>query len=231
MPLANMVQCGDDRLGEECMAYKQLSLDAACAALQAGEVVAFSTETFYGLGCDALNPDAVGKVYAMKRRPYGLPLPVIIGDQDDLDRIVTEISPLTASLMDAFWPGPLSIILPASPEVPDLLTAGTRRIAVRFSPHPGCIALCRRARCVITASSANVSGNPPAASLEEIDPALGEGLAGVFDAPPVPRGGKPSTIVDIIQSGADEAARVLREGTISVAALQKTGVNVIVPDE
>ncbi len=69
------------------MAYKTLDLQSACKALHAGEVVAFPTETFFGLGCDALNPDAVGSVYAMKQRPYGLPLPVILGDLADLDRV------------------------------------------------------------------------------------------------------------------------------------------------
>ena len=213
------------------MAYKALDLEAACEALRGGGIVAFSTETFYGLGCDALNPDAVGKVYAMKQRPYGLPLPVIIGDVKDLDRIVAQVPPLARTVMDTFWPGPLSIVFPASPEVPDLLTAGTNRVAVRFSPHPGCIALCRGSRRVITASSANISGNPPTASVEDIDPALGDELVGVFNAPPAPRGGKPSTIVDIVPHGAGEAVRVLREGAVSVDSLKSAGLNVIVTDE
>lgn len=213
------------------MAYATLDLESACKALRDGNVIAFPTETFYGLGCDALNPDAVGKVYAMKQRPYGLPLPVIIGDCGDLDRIVPSVTPLARKIMDTFWPGPLSIIFPASPEVPDLLTAGTGRIAVRFSPHPGCVALCRASGCVITASSANVSGNPPAATPEGIDPALGDGLAGVYEAFPAPSGDKPSTLVDIVASGSEETVRVLREGALSVEDLRSAGVNVIVVGE
>ena len=213
------------------MAYPILDLQSACDALRAGEVVAFPTETFYGLGCDALNPDAVGAVYVIKQRPYGLPLPVVIGDAADLGRVATGVSPLARNLTESFWPGPLSILFTASPEVPDLLTAGTGRIAVRFSPHPGAIALCRASKCVLTASSANVSGNAPAVSCEELDPVLGDRLAGVFVAPPAPGGGNPSTIVEILGSGSEEVVRVLREGAVSVDSIRSAGFTVIAPAE
>lgn len=212
------------------MPHTVLDLHSACEALRGGNVIAFPTETFYGLGCDALNPDAVGAVYAMKRRPYGLPLPVVIGDHADLDRVAVDVHPLARKLMRAFWPGPLSIIFTASPDVPDLLTGGTGRIAVRFSPHPGSIALCRESQCVLTSSSANVSGNPPAATPEAIDPGLGDRLTGVYVAPPLPQGGKASTIVDIIASGTQSALRVLREGAVSAEALRSAGFDLIPTD-
>lgn len=211
--------------------YKTLDLQAACEALLAGEVVAYPTETFYGLGCNALNPDAVGGVYAMKARPYGLPLPVVIGDRADLARVAVNIPPLAQRLADAFWPGPLSIIFNASPDVPDLLTSGTGRIAVRFSPHPGCIALCHASGCILTSSSANISGNPPASRPEELAPDLLSRIAGVFDAPPLPHGGPPSTIVDIRVGGQVEFVRVLRDGAVSVEALQAKGFEVLIPGE
>jgi Sua5/YciO/YrdC/YwlC family protein len=213
------------------MPYNTLDLQMACAALQSGSVIAFPTETFYGLACDALNPDAVGAVYAMKQRGYGLPLPVVIGDIADLDRVAVDIHPLAHRLIDAYWPGPLSILFTASPEVPDLLTAGTGRIAVRFSPHPGSIALCRTSGCVLSSSSANVSGNPPAVTPEEIDPALGNSLAGVYVAPPAPLGGKPSTIVEIISSGTHSALRILREGAVSGEQLRSAGFDFVMVDE
>ncbi|SBV90629.1 YrdC domain protein [uncultured delta proteobacterium] len=212
------------------MAYKTLDLESACEALKTGGIIAFPTETFYGLGCDALNPDAVGAVYAMKQRPYGLPLPVIIGDIADLGRVAVDIHPLARQLMSAYWPGPLSIIFTASPEVPDLLTAGTGRIAVRFSPHPGCIALCRASRCVVTASSANISGTPPASTPADLDPALGSRLAGVYVSPPPPHGGKPSTIVDILASGSESAVRILRDGAISSEYIRSAGFDVVGAD-
>jgi len=212
------------------MPYQTLDLQTACAALHSGSVIAFPTETFYGLACNALNPDAVGAVYAIKQRAYGLPLPVVIGDIADLDRVAVDIHPLAHKLIDAYWPGPLSIIFTASPEVPDLLTAGTGRIAVRFSPHPGCIALCRTSGCVLSSSSANISGNPPAVTPEDVDPALGDSLVGVYVAQPAPQGGKPSTIVEIISSGSHSALRVLREGAVNREQLCSAGFDLVMAD-
>lgn len=213
------------------MPYTPLNIEAAASALRAGEVVAFPTETFYGLGCDALNPDAVGAVYAMKQRPYRLPLPVVIGDPSHLAMVVAEVPPVAEKLMAAFWPGPLSIIFPASPEVPDLLTASTGRIAVRFSPHSGCQALCRAAGMVLSASSANIRGNAPAIRPEDLDPDLLKKVRGVFDAPPLPAGGLPSTIVDILSGGGDGTIRVLREGAVSAETLRAANFDVIVYGE
>lgn len=213
------------------MPYTALNLDAAASALRAGEVIAFPTETFFGLGCDALNPDAVGAVYAMKQRPYGLPLPVVIGDPAQLTLVAAEVLPVAEKLMAAFWPGPLSIIFQASPEVPDLLTASTGRVAVRFSPHPGCQALCRKAGLVLSASSANISGSDPVTRPEELDQDLLKRISGVYDAAPLPAGGLPSTIVDILSDGGDGTVRVLREGAVSVKALSDANFSVVVPDE
>ena len=216
--------------GGTAMPYRTLDLQSACEALHGGRVIAFPTETFYGLACNALNPDAIGAVYAMKQRAYGLPLPVVIGDVADLERVAVDIHPLARTLIGAYWPGPLSIIFTASPDVPDLLTAGTGRIAVRFSPHPGSIALCRASGCVLSSSSANVSGNPPAVAPEDIDPAFGERLAGVYVAPPAPQGGKPSTIVEIISSGTQSALRVLRDGAVSAEELRSAGFETVMVD-
>lgn len=201
------------------MQYRVLDLDAVSAALREGKVVAFPTETFYGLACDALNPDAVGAVYTVKHRPYRLPLPVIIGERTQLAAIAGELSPLAGQLMDMFWPGPLSIILPALPEVPDLLTAGTGRIAVRHSSHPGAAELCRVSGLVLTASSANRSGVAPVTSPEDLDPEIMSQIEGVYAAKPMPGGGAPSTIVDILADGRGETVRVLREGAVSAARL------------
>jgi L-threonylcarbamoyladenylate synthase len=178
--------------------------------------VIFPTETFYGLGCDALNPDAVGAVYAAKRRPYRLPLPVVIGDTGQLDDIAARVSPAAQKLMDRFWPGPLSIIFPARPEVPDLLTAGTRRIAVRLSSHPAAAGLCRESHRVLISSSANISGIPPVSRPQDLDPALADKVGGIYDQPPAPAGGEPSTIVDVVPGpGGQGVIRLLRQGAIT----------------
>lgn len=211
--------------------YTALDLHAACNALRDGSAVIFPTESFYALGCDALNPDAVGAVYAIKQRPYRLPLPVIIGDAAQLERITGDVPAVAEQLMRLFWPGPLSIIFRAAPEVPDLLTGGTGRVAVRLSPHPAAAALCRESGLVLSASSANISGQPPAARPEALDPLLRERVAGVYDAPPYPGGGEPSTIMDILSDGGHGALRVLREGGVSVGALRAKGFDVIIADE
>lgn len=213
------------------MTYTKLDLDAACKALHDGSVIVFPTETFYGLGCDALNPDAVGAVYAMKQRPYGLPLPVVIGELDHLGVVARDVPPLASKLMESFWPGPLSIIFAASPETPDLLTAGTNRIAVRFSPHPGVASLCRASGLVLTASSANISGRPPATRPDELDPLLFRHVAGVYDEGPYPNGGEPSTIVDILADGGEGTLRVLREGGVSAAAMREKGFDLVIAGE
>lgn len=212
------------------MSYFRLDLQGAGAALRDGSAVIFPTESFYALGCDALNPDAVGAVYAAKERPYRLPLPVVIGDRTQLETIVSEVTPLAEKLMNAFWPGPLSIIFPASPEVPDLLTGGTGRIAVRLSPHPAPTALCRESGLILSASSANISGQPPVTRPEELDPLLFKKIAGVFDMPPLPGGGGPSTIVDILSDGGEGTVRVLREGGVSLEALRAKGVSLVSVD-
>ena len=212
------------------MPYSTLDLQAACEALRDGATIVFPTESFYAMGCDALNPDAIGAVYAIKQRPYRLPLPVVIGDRAQLDIIVGEVPPLAVKLMDAFWPGPLSIVLPASPEVPDLLTSGTGRIAVRLSPHPAVAALCRESGLILSASSANISGQPPATTPDALEPMLLQHVAGVFDLPPLPGGGNPSSIVEILADRGEGTVRVLREGGVSLDALRSKGFTVVTAD-
>ena len=209
------------------MAYAALDLGAASAALKAGAVIAFPTETFYGIGCDALNPDAVGAVYAIKQRPYKRPLPVVIGELSRLSRIAGAIPPVAERLMDVFWPGPLSILLPAAAETPDLLSAGTGRIAVRFSSHPACVELCRASGLILTASSANISGQAPVTRPEELDAGLARNIRGVYVDGPPPAGGGASTIVDILRDGDEGRLRVLREGAVSVESLLAAGFRVL----
>ncbi len=209
---------------ELTMPFSLLSLADAVAALRTGGILVYPTETFYGLGCDAMSPDAVGTVYAAKKRPYGLPLPVIIGERGQLNSIVSQVFPAAERLMDCFWPGPLSIIFPARKDVPDLLTAGTRRIAVRLSSHPGAASLCRESGLVLTSSSANISGTPPVTRVDALDPELAPLVSGVFEAQPAPAGGEPSTIVDIVPGKDGQGdIRILRQGVISLEVLNQAG--------
>lgn len=215
--------------------FPHLSLDEACDALVAGKLIAFPTETFYGLGCNAMNADAVGAVFSLKKRSLAMPLPVVISSTDMLDDLVINVSETTRSLIETFWPGPLSILLPARPEVPDLLTANAHKIAVRFSPHPAVLELCRATGRVLVASSANISGRPPAARFADLDPELSRGIEGVYNAGPEPAGESPSTVLEVREKQGRGTVCILRPGAISEHDLRSAGftvqetVNPIVP--
>ena len=210
----------------QSIALPFLSFAAACEALTLGRTILFPTETFYGFGCDAMNPDSVGAVFSIKKRSLSMPLPVIIGSLDKLSSVVAHVPPLAEKLMAAFWPGPLSIVLPAAPEVPDLLTANAGRIAVRFSPHPATVELCRGTDKVLVASSANISGSPSATRPENLEPELVRNSAGIFAIGPEPAGGLPSTVVDVIEGRNTGRIRILRSGAVSFESLIDAGFSV-----
>mgnify|MGYP000848964141 CR=1 FL=1 len=116
----------------------------ALALLKHGGVIAYPTETLYGLGADALNEAAVRKIFAIKGRGFRNPLPVIIGAPEDLAPLVADVPETAARLMQIFWPGPLTLVFRSAPRVPTLLTAGTGKIGVRLSSHPVARELARR---------------------------------------------------------------------------------------
>jgi L-threonylcarbamoyladenylate synthase len=130
----------------------------ACALLRAGEIVALPTETVYGLAADALNPDAVARVFAAKERPSFDPLIVHIASRGDLKHVAIvpeEIAETVAHLTAAFWPGPLTLILPKHPDIPDIVTSGLPTVAVRQSAHPVFRAINKELGNPIAAPSAN----------------------------------------------------------------------------
>ena len=199
-----------------------LTLERAAALMRDGNPVIFPTETFFGLGSRTLDPDASAKVFLAKHRSNVRPLPLILGDWDQLEtiaKIPEEILPL----LRAFWPGPLSVILPARLRVPEVLTGGTGRVAVRISSHPVARALARAVGEPITASSANISGEAPVTAAADLNPKLCAAVSGVLDLPPAPAGGLPSTLVEL----EDGALRVLRKGSIPPEALETKGFRVI----
>ena len=205
------------------MYSEPLSLDDACHALRHGKLVIFPTETFYGIGCNAMDPDAVGSIFSAKHRALSLPLPVVVYGREQLAEFVSVVSETASRLMDVFWPGPLSLVLPALDEVPDLLTANAGRVAVRCSPHPAVIALCETSGLVLVASSANISGNPPVSRAEELEPELVASAAGIFVAGPSPEGDLPSTVVDIQEGRDGSIVRILRKGAVTEEQLREAG--------
>ena len=199
-----------------------VTLERAAERMRASEPVIFPTETFYALGSRALNSDATARVFVAKHRSTVRPLPLIIGHMSQLEQ-VAKVSPALLPLLERFWPGPLSVLFPAHLRVPDVLTGGTGRVAVRLSSHPVATALALAVGEPITSSSANMSGKAPVVDAEALDPELRASVSAVLDLPPVPSGGLPSTLVEF----EDGALRVLRPGAVSREALVQAGWTVL----
>lgn len=193
----------------------------AVLILQAGGVVAFPTETFYGLAVDATNGDAIERIFQIKGRPLGSPIALIAGSKNGISGLVTEIPAVAQRLMQAFWPGPLTLLFPASPRISPRLTAGTGKIGIRVSSHPIADSLANRLGGPITATSANMSGTPECLTAGEVLATLGDRIDLIIDGGPAP-GGKGSTFLDITV----DPPACLREGAISFSLIQyplKTG--------
>jgi len=141
------------------------NLKPAVEALRRGDVVVFPTETLYGLGADALNPEAVQKVFSLKGRDPLNPIPVIIADEAMLQDLVTDVPDLARDLMQRFWPGPLTIVLPGRKDIPKPLLNVSGGIGVRISGEPTATNLVKALGRPITATSANPSGKEPARTL------------------------------------------------------------------
>jgi len=185
------------------------SLISAVEILRAGGVVVYPTETFYGLGVDALNQKAIKKVFTIKGRSFAQPLLILIPEQDYLPRYVTEVSEKARRLMEHFWPGPLTMVFSASPQLPSILTAGTKKIAIRISPHPIARALTSAFAGPLTSTSANISGEQSPATAKEVFSHLGGMIDLIIDGGKTP-GQMPSTIVDVTFS----PPQLVREGMV-----------------
>jgi len=189
-------------------------INAAASIIARGGVIAYPTETFYGLGADATNPEAVRKIFAVKGRNFQNPVSVIIGRLENLDGLVAAIPESARKLMEAFWPGALTIVFAAKPAVSPLLTADSGKIGVRLSSHPGALRLAQKLGRPITATSANLSGAPECASAEAAAAQLGNLVDAILDLGPT-SGAIGSTFIDVTT----DPPAILREGVISKAAI------------
>ncbi len=186
-------------------------LAAAAAAVRRLQVIAFPTDTVFGLGCDPGSVEAVARVYELKGRPASMPLILMGADREGLRRYA-RLSPLAESLGDRFWPGPLTLILEALPAAAALGGQGT--VGVRIPDHSLTLALLRRTGPLAT-TSANPHGLPPVADAEEAVARL-PGLAGAVWAPgPVTGPARPSSILDLTR----DPPVLVREGTLGAAQL------------
>ena len=185
----------------------------AAALLRAGKLVAFPTETVYGLGADALDAAAVAAIFAAKGRPPANPLIVHVGDIAQATALCAW-NDLAQRLAERFWPGPLTLVLPRREGVPDIVTAGGPTVALRMPAHPVALALLRAAGVPLAAPSANLSGQISSTRAEHVLAGLSGRIDAVLDAGPSP-GGIESTVVGLVGG-----ARLLRPGLLAPADIE-----------
>jgi L-threonylcarbamoyladenylate synthase len=188
-------------------------LAAAARAVRAGRLVVLPTDTVYGIGCDAFSSTAVRALLAAKRRGPDMPVPVLVGSWSTIDGLVLGVPKTARELIEAFWPGGLSLVLPHAPSLDWDLGSTKGTVMLRMPLHPVALELLRDVG-PMAVSSANVSGSPPAASAGEAQAQLGDSVAVYLDGGP---SGEPiaSTVVDLT----GDEPRVLREGAVSTAAV------------
>ncbi len=184
-----------------------LALPRALEILQFGGLVAFPTDTVYGVGALAFNGAAVESIYAAKGRPVEKAIPVLIGDADDLAKVSAEVPEIALKLAARFWPGPLTMVVPKHPGLPEAVSA-TPTVGVRIPDHPVARALLRLAG-PMAVTSANLSDQPSPCTAQDVFAQLGGRIALILDGGKTP-GGVPSTVVDCV--GAE--LQVLRAGPI-----------------
>lgn len=187
----------------------EAAIAKAAAILKGGGVIAYPTETFYGLGADVRNERALEKLYTIKGRGFNKPISIIIGSRDDLKWFAREITPAAEILMARFWPGGVTLLFQAAHGLSERLTAGTGKIGIRLSSNPVATLLAQNLSGAITATSANRSGEGECVSAREVISSLGETVDAVIDGGRT-AGGTGSTIVD---TTVDPPA-VIREGIV-----------------
>ncbi len=196
------------------MRVPDAAIREAVRVVRAGGVVAFPTETCYGLGVDPFNNQALARLFAVKGRQRLKPVLVLVRDREQIDRLATSVPPPFLPVMARFWPGPVTLVFPARPGLPELLTGNTGTVGIRRSPHPCAARLLERLGSPLTATSANRSGAAPARTAGEIKAAFGRDVDLVLDDGATP-GNLPSTLV-----GCRNGRLVcLREGAIPFARI------------
>jgi L-threonylcarbamoyladenylate synthase len=189
-------------------------LAQAADAVRAGGIIALPTDTVYGLAVDPFNAQAVQRLFAAKGRQLSRALPLIAADLAQLESGLGSLPPLGRLLAAQFWPGPLTILMKAAPAIPHDVIGGTGRVGVRVPDHAVARGLCRASERVLTATSANLSGQPAADRPDDLVASLGHQIDVLLDAGRTP-GGPPSTIVDV--SGGDVI--LVRSGAIDWEAV------------
>ncbi len=197
-----------------CIAYNDIV--RAAKKIKDGGLVAFPTETVYGLGADALNPVACAKIFQVKNRPLEDPLIVHIADKENLFKVAREVYKITLDLIDAFWPGPLTLVLKKQEAIPDIVTGGLDTVAVRMPDHKIALSLIKEAQTPIAAPSANLFGKPSPTTAQHVLEDLDGKIDLIIDAGNT-NIGLESTILDMTQ----DPFCVLRPGGIAIEELRR----------
>jgi L-threonylcarbamoyladenylate synthase len=191
------------------------ALAEATRFLVRGQAIAFPTDTVYGIGVPAFDPQAVARLYTIKERPLSKPIPILIGRVEDLNQIARSIPEVAWELAQEFWPGGLTLILPGSPQLPDILTADDDTVAIRLPDHPVPVEIIRALGSPLAATSANLSGHLNPTRAQEVAAQLGNRIPLIIDGGSCPAG-IPSSLVDLSR----KPARLLRSGAIPVSRLK-----------
>jgi L-threonylcarbamoyladenylate synthase len=187
----------------------------AVQVLRRGGIVAFPTETYYGLAVDPGNEAALQRLFQIKNRPAGKPLLLLVHDISLLDGLVSAVPDVYLPLIGKYWPGPLTLIFPAQPHLSAWLTGGTGTVGVRISPRPEARALARIFGKAVTATSANLSDQPPARFAFEVSDSFGSAVDFILDGGKTP-GGRCSTVIGL----RDGRLCLLRPGAITVEGVE-----------
>jgi L-threonylcarbamoyladenylate synthase len=193
------------------------AVEQATKALQRGELVAFPTDTVYGVGAHAFLPEAVLRLYAVKERPAELPIPLLLPDAKAMDSVCAEVPPAAWRLAERFWPGGLSLVLPRAPIVSDAVTAGGDTVAVRVPDRALVLELCERLGAPLATTSANRHGQASPVTADEVLAALGGRISLILDGGACP-GGLASTVLDLTTM----PPRILRAGPITAEQVAAT---------
>jgi L-threonylcarbamoyladenylate synthase len=199
-------------------------IEKAVVILKNGGLVAYPTDTVYGLGACMTDSEAVDRIFQVKGRPKGMALPVLLADRNQIKDIVTSVSPAAQRLADEFFPGALTIILLKSNLVPDIIAGGGKTVAFRIPNHPVPLALIKGLGKPIVGTSANLSGQPSALTAIEVHAQIGDKIDMVIDSGRCP-GGIESTVIDL--SG--EKPVIRRQGAISIDRLRKILPDIVTP--
>lgn len=191
-------------------------IELAVEILKSGGIVAFPTDTVYGLGADLSNEQAVKKIYRVKKRSHKLPLPVLLSDRLDLSKVASVVPERAWLLAEAFLPGGMTLVLLKSPVVPGTVTAGGDTIAVRVPDHTVPISLIRGLGAPLIGTSANLSGKPSPITAQEVYEQLGDGVDLIIDGGRCP-GGIESTVIDVSK----EEPVLIREGAVRMEEIVK----------